>query len=57
MRKDFSGSSRFKRRDKSNKMDMEVQLNLPKSYSEKSDEEIRALLQSGREADYAINHL
>jgi hypothetical protein len=31
-------------------MDMEMQLNLAKSYSEKSDEEIRALLQSGRDS-------
>jgi hypothetical protein len=29
---------------------MEMQLNLAKSYSEKSDEEIRALLQSGRDS-------
>jgi hypothetical protein len=31
-------------------MDMEMNLNLAKSYSEKSDEEIRALLQSGRDS-------
>jgi hypothetical protein len=31
-------------------MDMEMSLNLAKSYSEKSDEEIMALLQSGRDS-------
>jgi hypothetical protein len=31
-------------------MDMEMNLNLAKSYSEKSDDEIRALLQSGRDS-------
>ena len=31
-------------------MDMEMNLNLTKSYSEKSDDEIRALLQSGRDS-------